>query len=201
MKKYLSILLIAAAGLIIIFYAGGCKKIEYVESTTTDLNIYGYLKANPSKYSSFTSIIEKSGYAGFLDAYGSYTIFIPIDSAVSSYLAEINKTLAGLTEEEAKNIVKFHLLEDTLATSTFKDGKLPTITMYGQYLVTGVLNEAGAAKIQVIKVVRELTGLGLKEAKDLVDGAPKLVKAGISKADADSMKEKLEKEGAKVEVA
>jgi large subunit ribosomal protein L7/L12 len=59
---------------------------------------------------------------------------------------------------------------------------------------------AGDKKIQVIKVVRELTGLGLKEAKDLVDGAPKPVKAGVSKEEADSVKAKLEAEGAKVEV-
>ena len=59
---------------------------------------------------------------------------------------------------------------------------------------------AGDKKIQVIKVVRELTGLGLKEAKDLVDGAPKVVKAGVSKADADAMRAKLEGEGAKVNV-
>jgi large subunit ribosomal protein L7/L12 len=63
-----------------------------------------------------------------------------------------------------------------------------------------VLKEAGAKKIQVIKVVRELTGLGLKEAKDLVDGAPQTVKAGVSKDDAASMKAKLEEQGATVEV-
>ncbi len=59
---------------------------------------------------------------------------------------------------------------------------------------------AGDKKIQVIKVVREVTGLGLKEAKDLVDGAPKVVKEHISKADAEAMKAKLEAEGAKVEI-
>jgi|SRR5688572_11979389 large subunit ribosomal protein L7/L12 len=63
-----------------------------------------------------------------------------------------------------------------------------------------VLKEAGAKKIQVIKVVRELTGLGLKEAKDLVDGAPQTVKAGVSKDEAASIKAKLEEQGAGVEV-
>lgn len=63
-----------------------------------------------------------------------------------------------------------------------------------------ILAAAGEKKIQVIKVVRELTGLGLKEAKDLVDGAPKPVKEGVSKADADSIKAKLEEQGAKVEI-
>ena len=60
------------------------------------------------------------------------------------------------------------------------------------------LTEVGPNKVKVIKVVRDLTGLGLKEAKDLVDGAPKMVKEGVSKAEADDMKAKLEAEGAKL---
>jgi large subunit ribosomal protein L7/L12 len=62
------------------------------------------------------------------------------------------------------------------------------------------LKEAGANKIQVIKAVREITGLGLKEAKDLVEAAPKTVKEGVSKAEAEEMKKKLEEAGAKVEL-
>ena len=63
-----------------------------------------------------------------------------------------------------------------------------------------ILAEVGPNKINVIKVVRELTGLGLKEAKDLVDGAPKAVKEAVSKDDAEGMKKKLEEAGAKVEL-
>jgi len=63
-----------------------------------------------------------------------------------------------------------------------------------------VLLEAGANKVSVIKAVREITGLGLKEAKDMVDGAPKAVKEGASKADAEAAKKKLEEAGAKVEL-
>jgi large subunit ribosomal protein L7/L12 len=63
-----------------------------------------------------------------------------------------------------------------------------------------VLRDAGAKKIQVIKVVRELTGLGLKEAKDLVDGAPQTVKSGVSKDEAATIRAKLEEQGAGVEV-
>jgi large subunit ribosomal protein L7/L12 len=63
-----------------------------------------------------------------------------------------------------------------------------------------VLKDAGSKKIQVIKVVREITGLGLKEAKDLVDGAPQTVKAGVSKDEAAQLKAKLEEQGAGVEV-
>ncbi len=63
-----------------------------------------------------------------------------------------------------------------------------------------VLTAAGAGKIKVIKVVREITGLGLKEAKDAVDGAPTTLKTGVSKEDADKMKASLEAEGASVEI-
>ena len=65
---------------------------------------------------------------------------------------------------------------------------------------TVVLAEAGANKVGVIKAVREITGLGLKEAKDMVDGAPKAVKEGVSKADAEAAKKKLEEAGTKVEL-
>ena len=65
---------------------------------------------------------------------------------------------------------------------------------------TVMLKEAGAKKIQVIKVVREITGLGLKEAKDLVDGAPQAVKEGVNKDEANQIKAKLEEQGAAVEV-
>jgi large subunit ribosomal protein L7/L12 len=63
-----------------------------------------------------------------------------------------------------------------------------------------ILASAGDKKIQVIKVVRELTNLGLKEAKDLVEGAPKPVKTGVSKEEAETVKKKLEEQGAKIEI-
>ena len=74
----------------------------------------------------------------------------------------------------------------------------PAVEEQTEFNVT--LKEAGAKKIQVIKVVREITGLGLKEAKDLVDGAPQTVKAGVSKDEAAQIKAKLEEQGATVEV-
>ncbi len=79
-------------------------------------------------------------------------------------------------------------------------GAAPAAAAAEQTEFTVVLKEAGAKKIEVIKVVRELTQLGLKEAKDLVDGAPKNVKEGVAKADAETMKKKLEEAGAKVEI-
>ena len=79
-------------------------------------------------------------------------------------------------------------------------GAAPAAAVEEQTEFTVNLKDAGAKKIQVIKVVREITGLGLKEAKDLVDGAPQAVKAGVSKDEANTIKTKLEEQGASVEV-
>src|SRR5262245_30615268 len=126
MKKYIPLRLLLFSGIAGLIYFGSCKKVDIVTQTTTDLNIYDYLKKNGEQYSEFVAIIDRSGYSGFLNAYGSYTCFAPTNSAVQQYYGEVHKSGADqLTEEEAKNIVKIHLMEDTLTTSTFKDGKLP----------------------------------------------------------------------------
>ena len=77
-------------------------------------------------------------------------------------------------------------------------GAAPAVEEKTEFAV--ILKEAGAKKIHVIKVVRELTSLGLKEAKDLVDGTPSTVKEGVTKAEAEEMKKKLEEQGAVVEL-
>jgi large subunit ribosomal protein L7/L12 len=80
------------------------------------------------------------------------------------------------------------------------DGAAPVAAAEEQSEFSAVLAEVGPNKIPVIKVVRELTGLGLKEAKDLVDAAPKPVKEGVAKDEADKIKAALEEQGAKVEI-
>jgi large subunit ribosomal protein L7/L12 len=106
--------------------------------------------------------------------------------------------LAGLTKElEDKWGVKAAPVAVAAAAGAPAGAAAPAAE---QTEFTVTLKEAGGNKIGVIKAVREVTNLGLKEAKDLVDGAPKVVKEGISKADADAIKKKLEEAGAKVEV-
>ena len=80
------------------------------------------------------------------------------------------------------------------------DGAAAAVVVEEQTEFTAILTEVGPNKIPVIKVVRELTGLGLKEAKDLVDASPKAVKEGVTKAEADKIKASLEEQGAKVEI-
>jgi len=115
--------------------------------------------------------------------------------------------LSQLTVMDASNLVK--LLEEKWGVKAASGGgmmmAMPAAGAGGaaaeaQTEFTVILKDAGANKINVIKEVRAITGLGLKEAKDLVDGAPKTVKEGVNKKDADEMTKKLEAAGAKVEI-
>jgi large subunit ribosomal protein L7/L12 len=122
---------------------------------------------------------------------------------------EIAEQLNGLTLREAAQLSK--LLQDMWGVSAAAPMAVAAMPGVGgtaagapaaeeQTEFDVILSAAGDKKIQVIKVVRELTGLGLKEAKDLVDGAPKPVKEKISKAEAEDVKKKLEEQGAAVQV-
>lgn len=95
---------------------------------------------------------------------------------------------------------KFGVSAAAMAAPAAGGGGAAAAAVEEQTEFTVVLSEIGANKVQVIKAVRELTGLGLKEAKDLVDGAPKPVKEHIAKADAEAAKKKLEDAGAKAEL-
>ena len=121
-----------------------------------------------------------------LDAIGNKTVFELAD-LIESFKSKFNVTIAAAPVGGG-------------APAGGGAGAAPAAPAEEQTEFDVVLKEAGAKKIQVIKVVRELTGLGLKEAKDLVDGAPQTVKAGVSKDDAASMKAKLEEQGAAVAV-
>jgi large subunit ribosomal protein L7/L12 len=123
-------------------------------------------------------------------------------------LQKLSDELSKLTILEAADLVK--QLEEKWGVKAASGGGMMMMAPAGGGAAAAAAEEktefdvklvdAGAKKIQVIKVVREGTGLGLKEAKDIVDGAPKVVKEKISKADAEAFKAKLEAEGAKVEI-
>lgn len=122
-------------------------------------------------------------------------------------LEKLSEELSKLTLMEAADLVK--QLEEKWGVKAATGGGMMMAMPAGAGAAAAVeektefdvkLLEAGDKKIQVIKVVREVTGLGLKEAKDLVDGAPKVVKEKISKADAEAVKAKLEEQGAKIEI-
>jgi len=116
-----------------------------------------------------------------LDAIGNMSVF-DLAELIESFKTKFNVTIA------------------VAAAAPAAGPAAPAAVVEEQTEFAVVLKEAGAKKIQVIKVVREITGLGLKEAKDLVDGAPKSVKENVSKDEAAQLKAKLEAEGATVEV-
>jgi large subunit ribosomal protein L7/L12 len=117
---------------------------------------------------------------------------------ITKFVEEIKE----LTVMELAELVK--AIEEefgvTAAAAVAVAGPAAEVVVEEQTEFDVILSNAGAGKIKVIKVVREVTGLGLKEAKDLVDSAPKAVKEGISKEEADDLKAKLEEAGASVEV-
>ncbi|MGQ0641635.1 MAG: 50S ribosomal protein L7/L12 [Gemmatimonadaceae bacterium] len=119
-----------------------------------------------------------------LDAIGNMSVF-ELAELIEAFKTKFNVTIAAAPAAAA-------------APAGGGAAAAPAVEEQTEFSV--VLKEAGAKKIQVIKVVRELTGLGLKEAKDLVDGAPKEVRGGVSKDEAATIKQKLEAEGATVEV-
>jgi large subunit ribosomal protein L7/L12 len=119
--------------------------------------------------------------------------------------AEILDAVASMTVLELSELIKemeekFGVSAAAAAVAVAAPAAGGAAAAEEQTEFTVVLAEAGANKVSVIKAVREITGLGLKEAKDLVDGAPKPVKEGIAKADAEAAKKKLEEAGAKVEL-
>jgi large subunit ribosomal protein L7/L12 len=119
--------------------------------------------------------------------------------------AEIIDAIGAMSVIELSELIeefktKFNVTIAAVAAGGGGGGAAPAAAAEEQTEFTVVLKEAGGKKIQVIKVVREITGLGLKEAKDLVDGAPKTVKENVSKDEAAQLKAKLEAEGATVEV-
>ena len=124
---------------------------------------------------------------------------------MSAVQTEILDKISSLTVLELSELIK--AMEDKFGVSAAAAvavagpaSAAPAAAVEEQTEFTVVLASFGENKVNVIKAVRELTGLGLKEAKDLVDGAPNPVKEGISKADAEAAKKKLEEAGAKVEV-
>ncbi len=120
-----------------------------------------------------------------LDAIGNMSVF-ELSELIEAFKEKFNVTIAAAPVGGAP------------AAGGAGAGAAPAVEEQTEFDV--ILKEAGGKKIQVIKVVRELTGLGLKEAKDMVDGAPQAVKSGVSKDEAAAVKAKLEEQGAVVEV-
>lgn len=115
------------------------------------------------------------------------------------------ESLVGLTVKEVQELAEFlkseYGIEPAAAAVVVSDGGGAAAVVEEKTSFNVILKSGGANKLAVVKIVKELTGLGLKEAKDLVDGAPKPVKEGVDKVTADDLKAKLTEAGAEVEIA
>ena len=113
--------------------------------------------------------------------------------------------LVGLTVKEVQELADFlkseYGIEPAAATVVAGPAAGPAAVAEEKTTFNVILKAAGASKLNVVKIVKDLTGLGLKEAKDLVDGAPKPIKEGVDKATADELAAKLKEAGADVEIA
>lgn len=146
--KNTSGLLIAA--LYLVLFAVSCKKAQLVYIVSTNTNITTYLDKNPDKYSEFRKVLDRSGTADFLQAYGTYTLFLPNNTAMQQYLKDMGKnSIDDISVQDLKNLVEFHVISDTVATKDFGDGKIGTMTMFGQYLTTGSVVVNGETKITI----------------------------------------------------
>jgi large subunit ribosomal protein L7/L12 len=117
---------------------------------------------------------------------------------------QLAEQLVGLTVKEVQELADFlkseYGIEPAAAAVVVAAGDGPAAAAEEKTSFNVILKNGGASKLNVVKIVKDLTGLGLKEAKDLVDGAPKPVKEGISKADAEALVAKLKEAGADVEI-
>lgn len=139
----------------VFFYA--CKKDNFKQTTDESVNITGFFDADPSTYSIFSKALVLTGNASYLNAYGNYTVFSPTDDAFKAYLTEQGKTsIEQVDLNELKDLVKLHIIEDTISTTSFTDGKITKATALGQFLTTGAKNEAGVTRIVVNKIARIL---------------------------------------------
>jgi uncharacterized surface protein with fasciclin (FAS1) repeats len=153
-----ALLLTLTSAILLLTGLNSCKQNHLVYSTTSTVNIYDYISQNPDKFSLFKAIIDKAGYASFLNTYGTYTMFVPTNDGVNKYLkASGTASVDAISAATAKGLVSIALIADTLSSQYFTDGKLRTPTTSGQYLITGSTTVNGVANIVINKQANLIT--------------------------------------------
>jgi uncharacterized surface protein with fasciclin (FAS1) repeats len=152
------ILLVLASGLILMAGLSGCKQDHLTFNTTSTVNLYDYLKQNPDQFSLFQQIVDKAGYASFLNTYGTYTLFAPTNAGVNAYLKANGKAnVDAIDAATAKGLVSIALIADTISSQNFTDGKIRTPSTSGQYLITGSLLVNGTTNTVINKQANLVT--------------------------------------------
>ena len=147
------------------------------------------LESKGDTLSSFLKIIDLSGLRGTIHAYGTYTLFAPTNEAVDKYLTDNGLSLNSLTESVAAQIVKYHLIADTIKTSEFVDGRLPATNFNRRYITTKTVSDAAGVSIEVnrqgkiiqkdlraangfVHIVNSVLSQSKKSIKDAINGLP-----------------------------
>lgn len=126
-----------------------------VYRTSEQLMIDEYMEVKENNLSDFLALIDKADYRGMLHAYGTYTCFVPVNEAVQAYLTRSGLTLETITKEQAEEIVGLHVVNDTISTSEFVDGRLPSPNIRRQYLTTRTMSDdAGKVYIEINREAR-----------------------------------------------
>lgn len=161
-KIYIPLLIILAIAI------HGCKEIEYVEQTSDDVLIGAYFEQNDSNFSILYDVLVKSGTLSFLNAYGTYTCFAPTNNAFHDFLTSKGKTSVDeFSTEELKDLVRYHVIVDTINSTRFTDGKLPSPTLFGQYLTARTYFEEGNAITKINKYA-EIEAMDIRTANGII---------------------------------
>jgi len=151
-------LLVLASGLVLMAGFSGCKQDHLTYNTTSTVNLYDYMSQNADQFSLFQQIVDKAGYASFLNTYGTYTLFAPTNAGVNAYLKAAGIANVGAIDAAtAKGLVSIALIADTISSTNFTDGKIRTPTTSGQYLITGTKIINGVATTVINKQANLIT--------------------------------------------
>lgn len=187
MKNNILNKIVPIIGILFIFLFGSCRDslLDSVYQTSGTPMIDEYLNDQTNGLSEFGRIVALSKYKGMLHAYGTYTCFVPTNNAVKEYMASINKTIEGLTQEEATEIVGYHVIShvtesdgsipQTITSLSFVDGRLSTVNLMNYFLRIDVLTDVNEAiyyevdrKARVIEKDIDELGNGIIHTIDVV---------------------------------
>ncbi len=180
MRTHILFNFLAAVVVLLLFTT--CGKEDFNERTNYQILIGEYFEQNPEQFSTFVTVLERSGSLSFLKAYGTYTCFAPTNEAFEKFFTQENKQLADFTDEELRDLVKYHILASIIPSTDFVDGRLSELNNYGQYMTTRTYLENGRAvfKLNKYAVVRNVDNMMLNGVIHVMDDVIKPVELTIA---------------------
>ncbi len=134
------------------FSLTGCLDPAFEERTNFEELIGEYLENNSESFSTLIEVLEKAESMSFLKAYGAYTLLAPTNSAFDKYVKELGlSSISDIPKEDLQNLVRYHVIGDTISTTDFVDGRMNTTNMYGHYITTGTYFDEGQSVIKFNK--------------------------------------------------